>query len=32
MSTVSSVPQLESVTIGFVTLADLHDQLGGIPL
>jgi Uma2 family endonuclease len=32
MSTLSSVPQAESVTTGFVTLADLHDQLGGIPL
>jgi Uma2 family endonuclease len=26
------MPQSESATTGFVTLADLHDQLGGIPL
>jgi Uma2 family endonuclease len=32
MSTAFSAPQIEPVTTRFVTLADLHAQLGGIPL
>ena len=32
MSTVPSVSQLAPVTTRFITLADLHDRLGGIPL
>jgi len=32
MSTVSSVPHSAAAATSFITLADLHDQLGGIPL